>query len=270
MLHPLLVVFLVDAGIQVLAYAISAPLKTERFYDLSGSLTYMACFLTALLYRTDGVPSSSIHPRPIIAVALSLVWCSRLAKSVPVCICVDWQIAWVWFTGLAVYFCATNPTQLQPALNALDIVGIVIWVFGFGVEAVSDYQKNDFKNKNPTKFIQSGLWSWSRHPNYFGEVVLWIGMFLLCVNGFTDGWSWFGIASPVFVFCLLYFGSGVKLLEESSDKRYGHLPEYQAYKARTSIFVLWPPKKGMQTLPTAAAAGEGQAQQTRPDGYGSV
>ncbi|KAI9188091.1 hypothetical protein H9P43_002482 [Blastocladiella emersonii ATCC 22665] len=266
MINGPLLVFIIDAAIQIATWAISAPLQTERFYDLSGSLTYMACFLTALLNRPDGEPLASLNPRQIIAVAFSLVWCSRLGfflfrrvlregkdhrfdeiKKAPFRLLFAFvaQIAWVWLTGLGVYVVATNPASRQPALNALDIVGIVVWVFGFAVEAISDYQKNTFKNANPTKFITSGLWAYSRHPNYFGEVTLWYGMFMLCINGFVDGWNWVSILSPLFVTYLLYFGSGVRLLEQSSDKRYGHLPEYQAYKARTSIFVLWPPKKSI-------------------------
>ncbi|KAI9222256.1 hypothetical protein BC828DRAFT_378879 [Blastocladiella britannica] len=265
-LNGLLLTFIIDAAVQLLAWSISAPLKTEKFYDLSGSLTYIGCFLAALLYRDDGSAIADLHPRQIIATAMSLVWCTRLGlflfrrvlregkdhrfdeiKINPAKFLVYFvaQIMWVWCTGLGVYIVASNPSATQPALNALDIVGIVLWVIGFSTEIVADYQKNAFKNANPTKFIQHGLWSWSRHPNYFGEVLLWIGMFVLCINGFTSGWNWVAIVSPVFVFFLLYFGSGVKLLEASSDKRYGSQPEYQAYKARTSIFIPLPPKKNV-------------------------
>ncbi|KNE69309.1 hypothetical protein AMAG_13686 [Allomyces macrogynus ATCC 38327] len=277
----LLTTFLIDVGIQLATWAISSPLKTEKFYDLSGSITYIACFLNALLNRGDGASLSSLHPRQIIAVIFCLIWCSRLGlflfrrvlregkdhrfddiKVAPFKFLFAFvaQIAWVWFTGLAVFIVAANPSATQPNINALDVIGIIWWVVSFAIEAVADYQKNKFKNANPTKFITTGLWAYSRHPNYFGEVMLWIGMFLLCATGFVEPWQWVGLLSPTFVFFLLYFGSGVRLLEQSSDKRYGHLPEYQEYKARTSIFVLWPPKKaGGSPLRVAADGSNGSS-----------
>ncbi|KAI9175242.1 hypothetical protein H9P43_006603 [Blastocladiella emersonii ATCC 22665] len=263
MLGGLLLVFVIDAGIQLATWAFSAPLQTEHFYDLSGALTYTACFATALLDRPAAESLADLHPRQLAAAALSLVWCSRLGlflfrrvrraghdhrfddiKTSPVRFLFAFtaQTAWVWFTGLAVYIVATNPASRMPDLNALDAVGAAVWVAGFAIETIADHQKNTFKNANPSKFITSGLWAYSRHPNYFGEVTLWYGMFLLCASGFVDAWNWVAVLSPVFVTLLLYFGSGVRLLENSADKRYGHLKEYQEYKARTSIFFPLPPR----------------------------
>lgn len=99
------------------------------------------------------------------------------------------------------------------------------------------------QTKHPKDFITTGLFRFSRYPSYFGEVVLWLGMYLLCLGGFTESWQWVGTISPVFVFILLYFVSGVRMLEKSSEERYGKREDYQRYKAQTSQFIPWFPRK---------------------------
>ncbi|KAI8615998.1 hypothetical protein BC830DRAFT_1168139 [Chytriomyces sp. MP71] len=264
----LAIIFAVDFGIQFVFYVVSAALKTEKYYDLSGSLTYITCILVGLLARSSG-PSgednalSTLNARQIVAAALVLVWAVRLGsflfarvsthadkrfdnlKTNPLKFAVPWtlQVIWIFLTAFPVFIVIANIASLQAAFGWSDGVGIAVWVFGFVVEAVADAQKMAFKNANPTKFMQTGLFKYSRYPNYFGEVTLWTGMFILCAAGFTDAWQWVSIISPLFVFCLIYFVSGVRLLEESSEKRYGQDPEFIAYKKRTSKFVLWFPGK---------------------------
>ncbi|KAJ3251886.1 hypothetical protein HDU77_005547 [Chytriomyces hyalinus] len=254
----------VDFGIQLVFYIYSAARQTETLYDLSGSLTYIVCVLVALLLRDNGDVNaiSSLHPRQIVAAALVLIWALRLGsflfmrvqkhadrrfdtlKTNPVQFAIPWslQVIWIFLTAFPVFAILGNISTAQNAFGASDGIGIAIWVFGFVVEAVADAQKSAFKTKNPTKFMQTGLFKYSRYPNYFGEVTLWVGMFILCANGFTDSWQWVTIISPIFVFCLIYFLSGVAMLEKSSEARYGQDPEFIAYKARTSKFILWFPK----------------------------
>ena len=122
-------------------------------------------------------------------------------------------------------------------------LGIAIWVIGFGIEVVADQQKSAFKRDpaNEGRFITSGLWSWSRHPNYFGEITLWIGMALLAVPILT-GWRWVMLISPIFVIVLLTRISGIPLLEARGMKRWGDDPEYRAYVEQTSVLVPLPPR----------------------------
>jgi steroid 5-alpha reductase family enzyme len=241
-MHPLLLVFLVDAGIQILFYVVSAALHTEKLYDLSGALTYIACTLVALLARDD-----PLIPRQIIAAALTLVWCSRLGyflfrrvlrvedkrfdslKTNPLKFMIPWflQIIWIYLTALPVFVVVTNRSVSQNVLQWSDYIGIIIWAFGFAVEAIADYQKSVFKTANPADFISTGLWKYSRYANYFGEVTLWCGMWILCAAGFYDNWQFFTIICPVFVFCLIYFVSGVKLSEVNSESRYGSRAGFQ-------------------------------------------
>jgi steroid 5-alpha reductase family enzyme len=129
-------------------------------------------------------------------------------------------------------------------LSAVSILGLVIWAIGFSVEAAGDAQKSTFK-KNPAnsgRFISTGLWRYSRHPNYFGESLLWWGLFIAMAPVFS-GWDFLVVIGPVFLTLLLLFVSGVPLLERSADKKYGSEPAYQEYKRRTSIFLLLPRRK---------------------------
>jgi steroid 5-alpha reductase family enzyme len=103
---------------------------------------------------------------------------------------------------------------------------------------VADNQKGRFKADpaNQGKFISTGLWAKSRHPNYFGEIVLWIGVLLIAVP-VLEGWQWVALLSPVFVALLLVKGSGVPLLEAKADKKWGGQPDYEAYKKNTPVLI---------------------------------
>ena len=122
-------------------------------------------------------------------------------------------------------------------------IGFLIWMVGFGIEVIADNQKSQFKKdpENKGKFISTGLWAYSRHPNYFGEITLWTGIFIICIPA-LQGWQWATIISPIFVYLLLTKMSGVNMLEEIADKRWGGQADYEAYKARTSVLVLRPKK----------------------------
>lgn len=120
----------------------------------------------------------------------------------------------------------------------LDIMGIILWVIGFTIEAVSDWQKNIFKkdDKNKRKILKTGLWKYSRHPNYFGEVLVWWAIFILILN---YDYGWLAVFSPITITCLILFISGIPLLEEKHKNN----KEYQEYARKTSIFIPWIPKK---------------------------
>ncbi|KAJ3190690.1 hypothetical protein HK101_008465, partial [Irineochytrium annulatum] len=247
--YSLLITLAVDFGIQFIFFLISAALQTEILYDLSGAITYAACILVGLLYRTrqdgdPGVPNDNgggLAARQVVVSVLVLVWCTRLGiflfmrvlrtpdkrfedlKKEFVKFAVPWslQVVWIFLTAFAVFVVIGNPSSTQRPLQWSDYIGIVIWAFGFVLETTADTQKNIFKKSHPRDFITTGVWRYSRYANYFGEVTLWIGMFVLCAAGFVEGWQWVTIISPVFVFCLIYFVSGVAMLERSAENRYG-------------------------------------------------
>ena len=132
----------------------------------------------------------------------------------------------------------------RQSIEWVAIVGIVVWVAGFAIEAVADRQKSVFKRDpaNAGRFITSGLWAWSRHPNYFGEITLWTGIAIIAVP-ILDGWRWVTLISPVFVFLLLTRVSGIPLLEARGKKRWGDEQAYQEYTLNTPVLIPRPPKK---------------------------
>ncbi|KXS16508.1 DUF1295-domain-containing protein [Gonapodya prolifera JEL478] len=262
---PLLLPFFIDVGIQLACYVVAAAFKTEVFYDLSGSVTYLACFLTSLLVRGDSASLSQLNPRQIVATSLSCLWCARLGsflfirvlyrpdhrfdelKSNPIKFLIPWtfQIAWIWLTAWPVYVVNSNDPAEMRAWGewASDWVGLVLWVVGFAIEAIADQQKNTFKNKHPKEFMRTGLYRYSRYPNYFGEMTLWFGMYILCIAGFTRPWQYVTTVSPFFVVALITQVSGIPLLEKGYKERYGSDPAWQEYVATTSFLVPLPPKR---------------------------
>eukprot|EP00128_Syssomonas_multiformis_P006237 Colp12_sorted_trinity150504_noHs@750 len=159
-------------------------------------------------------------------------------KPNPVRFLVAWTIQglWVFLTALPVYIVDTSANN--PELSAIDYAGWAIWVVGWLFEVVADRQKSAFRAdpKNKNKFITTGLWSISRHPNYFGEIVLWWGIFI-AATPVLQGFQYLAILSPLFVMFLLNRVSGVPLLEKKADKEWGDNPEYKAYKQRTPVLI---------------------------------
>lgn len=124
------------------------------------------------------------------------------------------------------------------SLAAWDIIGIIVWLCGYYWEAVSDQQLFTFIRNplNKGKVLQSGLWHYSRHPNYFGESVMWIGIYFLALS-IPYGWTAF--IAPITIIFLLRFVTGVPLLENAMKDN----PEYQEYKKNTNVFIPWFVKK---------------------------
>ena len=266
----LLLAFLIDFGMQFAFYIVSAIMKTEIFYDFSGFLTYTAIVITLMSITGTGAgsPGTAIGPvgglavRQFLLGSFVLIWTARLGiflfirvlsrkddrfdelKTDPIKFAVPWflQVVWIFISPLTVYIVLGNAASSQSPLIWSDYIGIAVFVFGFTVETVADYQKQVFKKTNPRDFIQTGIWKYSRYANYFGEVVLWYGMFILSCAGVTESWQWVMAVSPIFVNILLLYGSGVALSESGAQKRYGARQDFQLYCARTSKFFLWPPK----------------------------
>jgi steroid 5-alpha reductase family enzyme len=134
-----------------------------------------------------------------------------------------------------------------PGFGPWTIAGAAIWLTGLLIEAVADAQKSSFRarDENRGRIITTGLWRYSRHPNYFGEMLVWWGLFVLAVP-FLDGAAFAVVIGPVFITLLLLFVSGIPLLERSAEAKYGDDPNYREYKRRTSILVPLPPRTWRQ------------------------
>jgi steroid 5-alpha reductase family enzyme len=146
------------------------------------------------------------------------------------------QGLWVALTLSAALAAITTTTRKNVGVFALS--GFLVWSFGFAIEVTADIQKGRFRAhpENKGKFIYTGLWAWSRHPNYFGEIVLWIGVAIVALP-VLRGWQWVTLISPVFVTVLLTRISGVPLLEKRADEKWGGQEDYETYKERTPVLI---------------------------------
>ena len=241
--------------VQWVAFVPAYAKQTERFYDLTGSLTYIGVTLFAL------IAAGSTDLRSLVLAALVLVWAGRLGsflfrrihrqgsdarfdkiKQSPSRFFVAWTLQGLWvFLTLCAALAAISARESTP-LGAADVAGLLIWVAGFTIEVAADRQKSAHREKHPGHFIASGLWAWSRHPNYFGEIVLWLGVAVLA-SSTLRGWQWVTMISPVFVAFLLTKVSGIPILEKRADERWGSDPAYKRYKSQTPVLLLRPPRR---------------------------
>jgi steroid 5-alpha reductase family enzyme len=237
-------------AIQALAFIPAYIFQTEKFYDLTGSITYLLVVVLALTM------SETAAARSLLLALMIAVWAIRLGsflfrrisqdgsdsrfdkiKPSPLRFFVTWNIQGLWVLMTAACALAAITAQSVPAFSPFDLLGISLWLLGFGIEVIADRQKRQFRSVHGGEaFISSGLWSRSRHPNYFGEILLWLGVALLALPA-LEGWRYVTLVSPLFVFFLLTRVSGVPLLERKSDRKWGDDPAYQAYKAATPVLV---------------------------------
>ncbi len=234
-----------------LAFIPANILQTEKFFDLTGSLTYI--LVTVIAFNL----SENIDNRSMLLASLVIIWAVRLGTFLFNRILQDgkddrfdkikpnflrffnvWtlQALWVTLTAAAAIIAITSTERVE--LGIFAGIGLAVWVIGFLFEVVADYQKRQFR-KNPAnkgQFIQSGLWSKSRHPNYFGEIMLWVGVFIIAIP-VLKGWQWVAILSPIFVILLLTKISGVPGLEAKANKKWGGQADYEAYKANTPVLI---------------------------------
>lgn len=236
--------------------------RTEKYYDLAGSLTYLSTLALSLYLLQE-----KLSVRQIILSIFVAVWSARLGwflftrihnsngidsrftimKLSRSRFLMAWtmQGMWVFITMLAVLI--LNLSSEDAVLGVYDYIGIPLWVIGFAFEVIADFQKSVFRKiiENKEKWISNGLWSISRHPNYFGEILLWIGVALCAFGGLgARPRAAFVFLSPVFVALLLIFVSGIPLLEEKADKKFGEYELYRKYKEETPVLVPFIGRKG--------------------------
>ena len=242
-------------AINWLAYVPSALAQTEHYYDLVGGISYIGVTVAAMLLSDD------LDLRATLVAAMVLFWSLRLAgflfiriskagsdsrfddiKTRPLRFLMAWTLQGLWVLLTAAAALAVITGGAREPLGIIGIVGIAVWLVGIGIEIVADAQKSKFKAdaSNDGKFINTGLWAWSRHPNYFGEILLWTGMAIVAIP-VLQGWQWATLISPVFVAFLLIRVSGIPMLEEKADERWGGEDDYERYKRRTPVLVPKPP-----------------------------
>jgi len=273
------------------------PFKSEKFFDVTGSLTFIISVLFSYVapwknplsfYSFFWQATGGCGKRPLLISVLVLLWSSRLGLYLFGRITRDkedrrmtpvkknefiwfgtWTLqgSWCFIVGLPAYIVNMNPGATPP-LGWYDLLGLSLFFIGWGIECLADLQKDEWRAgtrssafnvtmssdhikcnrqmepaENRKAFIYKGLWAWSRHPNYFGEILLWVGISITASNGVPADMACVVWLSPLYTFFLLYFVTGVPLLEKYADEKWGLEPSYQSYKERTNLLFLWPPRR---------------------------
>ena len=224
---------------------------SEKYFDLTGSLTFIFTSTLALF------SSEQVDSRAVLVWSLVLIWAVRLGlflfmrvrmtgkdirfdriKTSFSSFLLLWTLQGLWIAVTLSAALVAITTANRKVFDLFAAAGLLIWACGFVIQVIADLQKSRFHAQphNKGKFIQSGLWSRSRHPNYFGEIVIWTGIAVI-VLPVLKGLSWIALISPVFVTLLLTRISGVPLLEKKADKTWGGEEEYEAYKKRTPVLI---------------------------------
>lgn len=256
--NPFIVSLLIALGIQAVMFLIAYRFKTDKLTDLSYGLTFISIALY-WLYNDKWL----ISRFRLIVALMVIIWALRLITYLLIRVIktgkdsrydgrresfVKFAKFWffqaiaVWLIMLPVIYMLTR--MRVPKLGTVPTIGLYIWSIGLILETIADKQlyKFRFKKDNKGKWIDEGLWHYSRHPNYFGEILVWIGVFIFGLSTYA-GAGWLVVIGPLTIMGLLMFGSGIPILEKASDKKWGADPEYQRYKQATSILVPMPPKK---------------------------
>ncbi len=246
--HFILISLLITVCMQMGFFAIAYTLQIDKVTDFAGTANFLVLAVFTLYLGGE-----FSFPK-ILASLMVILWSLRLGVYLTYRIMVwgednrfdelrtkfwsflgfwVYQILWVFLTSLPViYF---NSLDSPSELNTIAIIGAVMFGIGFIIEAWADYTKFNHK-LHGEKWCTNGLWKYSRHPNYFGNILLWFGIFIFCYAYDVPQWT---IIGPLWTTFLLVFVSGLPFLEASADKKYGTDEEYLRYKKETSILVPW-------------------------------
>ena len=241
--------------------------QTEHYFDATGSFTYISLSIILILNSVFNSGFEDLNPYAYLIGVMVILWSLRLGmflfkrvKDVGQDIrFIEMKKDFFWFlmtwtlSGLWVFLTYVAGLSAMTSISLIEnmssyhftfmFIGFLLWILGFVIEILADNQKKIFR-KNPInkgKFISSGLWAWSRHPNYFGEIILWLGISVIAFPS-MEGGEFLGLISPIFVYVLLTRISGIPMLEKSSDSKWGLDEDYIKYKNTTPILFLKKPK----------------------------
>ncbi len=254
MLTFLLSALLISLGINGLLFLIAYRFQSDKLTDASYALSFLA--LVAYSFS-----QSQLNSYVLIGLILVTVWALRIGGFLLYRVVKTgkdrrfdglrenfWKIGKFWLAQAMAVWVLMIPIMLvfQQGETMLSIayIGVIIWLVGLVIETLADAQKYRFTQnpKNTGKWIDRGIWQYSRHPNYFGEILVWFGIYLFAIPALSVPQTAVGAISPIFIIVLLLFVSGIPILEKSADKKWGKQKAYQDYRRRTSILILLPKK----------------------------
>ena len=233
--------------IQWISFIPAFIFQTEKFYDLTGSITY----LTAVFYTLYVTGSNNLSD--LIIVACVAIWAIRLGSFLFMRIhkagedrrfrtikpnftrfLMTWTLQGMWVSMCLLCVLTALSSYSGVIMNSIFFIGLIVFILGLSIEIIADYQKTVFRRniENKDKFITTGLWSLSRHPNYFGEILLWTGVAVMSISS-LQGLQYITLISPIFVYILLVYISGIRILEDQAKKKWGHLDSFKEYLKNT-------------------------------------
>lgn len=243
--------------IQWVAFIPAYLFQTEKFYDLTGSLTYLTVIWFVYLSSNQ---AGEVNFQNLIVTVLISIWAIRLGtflfsrihkdgedkrfrsiKTSPSQFFMTWTLQGMWVSICSMCAITGISSSEGLVLNPLFYLGFILFVIGFSIEVIADHQKTAFRaiKENKDKFISTGLWSKSQHPNYFGEILLWSSIAIMSFSSLS-GTQYLTMISPIFTYVLLVYISGVRMLDDMGNKKWGHLEEYKQYKQSTPILFIKP------------------------------
>ena len=242
--YAVLYIFLIHLLIFVPSYFF----QTEKFFDLTGTISYVSSVLF-IFFKSNTV--ESINLGSLVLSTFIIIWSLRLGTFLFLRIkkagkdrrfneikksfswfFMTFSVSGMWVTICSI--CALTGIANGIIFSSTTIIGIIIFIIGFTIEIIADSQKTKFRanDDNKDKFISSGLWKYSRHPNYLGEIILWLGISLISFSS-LEGFQYITLISPIFTYLLLVNVSGINFLEKSGEKKWGHLESYKKYLKET-------------------------------------
>ena len=240
--------------IQWVAFIPAYMFQTEKFFDLTGSITYSSVFIYCIYLATSG----DLNWGSLVISILVILWAGRLGTFLFTRIAKDgedkrfrtikpdiaqffmtWTLQGMWVSLCSLCAITGIASDTGIIVNNIFYIGLVMFIGGFAIEIVADQQKTAFRAipENRNKFITSGLWSKSRHPNYFGEIALWTGVAVMSFSSLS-GIEYLTLISPIFTYLLLVKISGVRMLEGRGQKTWGNDEEYIAYMKNTPMVMI--------------------------------
>ena len=241
--------------IQWVAFIPAYLFQTEKFYDLTGSLTYLTVIWFVYLSSNQ---AGEVNFQNLIVTVLISIWAIRLGsflfsrihkdgedkrfrsiKTSPSQFFMTWTLQGMWVSICSMCVITGISSSEGLVLNPLFYLGFILFLIGFSIEVIADHQKTVFRaiKENKDKFISTGLWSKSQHPNYFGEILLWSSIAIMSFSSLS-GTQYLTMISPIFTYVLLVYISGVRMLDDMGNKKWGHLKEYKQYKQNTPVLFI--------------------------------